>query len=130
MCEKCQACCNKCADNKAAKSDMPESNITAFWRPFVAYVYLLICLFDFILMPTYVEQTKKDVDLVAFYANIQIYKDQPDALQAIINKTDPRPKRWEPITLQGGGMFHIAMGGILGAAAWTRGKEKEAREKK
>lgn len=28
---------------------------------------------------------------------------------------------WSPLTLQGNGMFHVAMGGILTAAAWTRG---------
>jgi len=29
--------------------------------------------------------------------------------------------------LQGGGLFHIAFGAILGASAWTRGMEKRER---
>jgi hypothetical protein len=33
---------------------------------------------------------------------------------------------WVPLTLQGGGLYHISMGAILGIAAWTRGKEKVA----
>jgi hypothetical protein len=33
---------------------------------------------------------------------------------------------WVPLTLQGGGMYHIAMGAILGISAFTRGKEKVA----
>jgi hypothetical protein len=33
---------------------------------------------------------------------------------------------WTPLTLQGGGLYHLAMGGILGIAAYTRGKEKVA----
>ena len=32
--------------------------------------------------------------------------------------------QWQSLTLQGGGLFHIAFGAILGAAAWTRGMEK------
>ena len=34
---------------------------------------------------------------------------------------------WNPLTLQGGGLFHISMGAVLGVAAWTRGQEKLAR---
>jgi hypothetical protein len=34
---------------------------------------------------------------------------------------------WDPLTLQGGGLFHISMGAVLGVAAWTRGQEKLAR---
>lgn len=36
-------------------------------------------------------------------------------------------KQWMPLTLQGAGLFHAAMGAILGIAAWTRGREKIAR---
>jgi len=38
--------------------------------------------------------------------------------------------QWNPLTLQAGGFFHIAMGGVLGIGSWTRGKEKEALAKK
>ena len=40
----------------------------------------------------------------------------------MMNKGD-----WQSLTLQGGGLFHIAFGAILGAAAWTRGMEKRER---
>lgn len=30
---------------------------------------------------------------------------------------------WESLTTSNGGVFHVAMGAILGAAAWTRGHE-------
>jgi hypothetical protein len=33
---------------------------------------------------------------------------------------------WEPLTLQGAGLFHVAMGAILGVTAWSRGREKLA----
>jgi hypothetical protein len=32
--------------------------------------------------------------------------------------------QWDPITLKGAGLFHMAMGAILGIAAWSRGQEK------
>jgi hypothetical protein len=34
--------------------------------------------------------------------------------------------QWTPITLQGAGLFHIAMGAILGIAAYGRTQEKMA----
>ena len=33
---------------------------------------------------------------------------------------------WTPLTLQGGGLYHLAMGAILGISAFTRGQEKVA----
>lgn len=35
-------------------------------------------------------------------------------------------QQWEPITLYGAGLFHVAMGAVLGIAAWSRGQEKIA----
>jgi hypothetical protein len=32
--------------------------------------------------------------------------------------------QWDPITLKGAGLFHMAMGAVLGIAAWSRGQEK------
>ena len=34
--------------------------------------------------------------------------------------------QWNPLTLQGAGLFHIAMGAVLGLAAWGRTQEKMA----
>ena len=31
---------------------------------------------------------------------------------------------WQPITLQGAGLFHLSMGAIIGVAAWGRTQEK------
>jgi hypothetical protein len=35
-------------------------------------------------------------------------------------------RQWLPITLGGGGLFHVAMGAVLGVTAWSRGQEKIA----
>jgi len=34
--------------------------------------------------------------------------------------------QWMPITLQGAGLYHIAMGAVLGLAAYGRSQEKIA----
>jgi hypothetical protein len=31
---------------------------------------------------------------------------------------------WDPLTLKGAGLFHLAFGAILGVSAYTRGQEK------
>jgi hypothetical protein len=34
--------------------------------------------------------------------------------------------QWQPLTLQGAGLFHLAMGAVLGIAAFGRSQEKVA----
>lgn len=67
------------------------------WRPTTAWVYLVICLFDFLLAPI----------LTAVY----------------FAKYGGQYIPWKPITLSEGGLFHISMGAILGITSWTRGQE-------
>ncbi len=69
------------------------------WRPVMAWVYAAICLFDFIIAPTAVAW------LITFH-----------------HSTLPP---WTALTLQSGGMIHIAFGTILGVAAWGRTREKQ-----
>lgn len=69
--------------------------IRRFWRPFIAWLYAIIVLFDFLIFP---------------------------GLMFADGKT------WQPLTLMGNGMFHIAMGAIVGASAFTRGAYEKAYE--
>ena len=69
------------------------------WRPAMAWSYMIICVFDFIAAPI-------------LWSILQAsYKG---------NVTEA----WTPLTLQGAGLFHLAMGAILGVTAWSRGQEK------
>lgn len=70
------------------------------WRPIMAIVYSTIVLFDFILAPV--------------LWGLLIYLLDGDVIQ------------WNPLTLEDGGLFHVAMGAVLGVSAWTRGQEKLA----
>jgi hypothetical protein len=61
---------------------------------------MTVCIFDFIIFPI-------------LWTIIQAY-DHQGAVTI----------EWEPLTLKGGGLFHAAMGAVLGVAAWSRGQEK------
>lgn len=70
-----------------------------YWRPMMGWQYMVTCTFDFVIFPI-------------LFALIQILFD---------GKVD---QQWSPITLEGAGLYHLAMGAILGVAAWSRGQEK------
>mgnify|MGYP000152586202 CR=1 FL=1 len=69
------------------------------WRPAMGWVYMLTCTVDFVLFPILWS-----------------------ILQALSkgNVTS----QWQPLTLQGAGLYHIAMGAVLGIAAYGRTREK------
>jgi hypothetical protein len=69
------------------------------WRPMMAWVYMAICICDFILFPV-------------MWSVLQ-------AAQGGMIDT-----QWAPITLEGGGLIHVAMGAVLGIAAYGRTQEK------
>jgi hypothetical protein len=74
------------------------------WRPMMAMQYLAVCVFDFILAPV-------------GWAIVQMYMHVPLV-------------QWSPTTLSAGGLYHLAMGAVLGVAAWTRGQENIAKANK
>jgi hypothetical protein len=75
-----------------------ENWINNRWRPMMGWMYFVVCITDFILFPV----------LWAIF-------------KASVGET---VTAWEPLTLQGAGLFHVAMGAILGVTAWSRGREK------
>jgi hypothetical protein len=80
---------------------LAEESVVSRWRPAMGWAYVAICLFDFMLAPV-------------FFSMLQI---RPTA----------ETMMWQPVTLQGGGLFHMAMGAVLGITSWTRGMEKQGR---
>jgi hypothetical protein len=86
---------DKLSGSEKAKEDW----MNAKWRPMMGWMYMLICTFDFVVAPV-------------LWSLIQaIYKGGVNV-------------QWQPLTLQGAGLFHIAMGGVLGLAAYGRTQEK------
>lgn len=76
-----------------------ETWINTKWRPMMGYTYMITCITDFIIFPILWS-----------------------LLQAISG--GQVTASWEPLTLKSGGLYHLAMGAVLGIAAWSRGKEK------
>ena len=82
-------------------SNKSESNwMQTLWRPMMGWMYMLICLLDMAVFPV----------LWALWQGIN---------HAPITQ-------WNPLTLQGAGLFHIAMGAVLGISAFGRTQEKLA----
>ena len=77
-----------------------ESWYTARWRPTAAYVYLAICLFDFLLAPI----GMPFISLLTHTTNVV----------------------WVPLTTTGGSIFHLSFGAIIGISAYGRTREKIA----
>ena len=71
------------------------------WRPVMGWVYMMTCTMDFVIFPI-------------LWSLLQ-------ALQG-----GSVTSQWQPLTLQGAGLYHIAMGAVLGIAAYGRTKEKVA----
>ena len=121
----------KTEPNKALEIPAPfiikESNIISKWRPALAWSYVAICVFDFIIAP---------LIMMVFFGNAQASAILPQGLTASeiaeILRAVPPPvyHAWVPLTLQSGGFFHITMGAILGIGSYTRGREKQIRTEK
>lgn len=74
------------------------------WRPAMAWSYMTICLFDFMLAPI---------------------------IYAILNTSQSAAHlQWAPLTLQGGGLYHMSMLAIVGVTAYGRTREKIENGKK
>ena len=71
------------------------------WRPMMGWVYMSTCSFDFVLAPILWS-----------------------LLQAMTG--GQVTSQWMPLTLQGAGLYHVAMGAVLGLTAFGRTQEKIA----
>jgi hypothetical protein len=78
-----------------------EDWLNSKWRPMMGWMYMLICTTDMVIFPI-------------LWSLLQA------AVHGAVNT------QWQPLTLQGAGLFHIAMGGVLGLTAYGRTQEKIA----
>lgn len=106
-----------CSNSSVITDPREEGWMTSYWRPAMAFVYMAICIFDFIVMPVYTEKNNLKFDRAVELVRTLPEKDQVLALQVLTKESI-----WNPITLKENGFIHIAFGFILGIAAWTRGQ--------
>lgn len=89
-------------NSPSADQGKKEDWINTQWRPAMGWMYMTVCIFDFIIFPI---------------------------LWSLAQSIDPQGSitvPWVPLTLQGGGLFHVAMGAVLGVAVYGRTQEKIA----
>jgi hypothetical protein len=87
------------AESTVALDKSAEDWINKKWRPVMGWVYMGTCTCDFVIFPILWS-----------------------LLQALSKGSVT--SQWQPLTLQGAGLYHIAMGAVLGIAAYGRTKEK------
>ena len=88
---------NHSTDSEKKKEDW----MKAKWRPMMGWMYMCICMFDFMIAPILWSTIQ-----ALFHGGITT--------------------QWQPLTLQGGGLFHVAMGAVIGISAYGRTQEKLA----
>ena len=84
----------------SASEQKKEDWMNSKWRPMMGWMYMATCTADFMLFPI-------------LWSLAQTLLKQPIT-------------QWQPLTLQGAGLFHVAMGAVLGIAAMGRTQEKLA----
>ena len=84
---------------KSESAKKNEDWMNSKWRPAMGWMYMAVCMADFVIFPI-------------LWSLVQVLGH---------GKVD---SQWTPITLQGAGLFHMAMGAILGIAAYGRTQEK------
>lgn len=88
------------------------------WKTMLAVVYAMICLFDFIMVPTWIGLTREELNMALVThpsINLQV---QLELIKSLYNQH-------EPFTLQGGGLFHLAFGALLTGSAITKLSRKD-----
>ena len=85
----------------SASEQKKEDWMNSKWRPMMGWMYMLVCTMDFVIFPI-------------LWSLVQV---------AGGGRVE---SQWSPITLQGAGLFHMAMGAVLGVAAFGRTQEKLA----
>ena len=63
-------------------------------------------------------------DLSFFFCCIFDFIIGPVLTMLYFNYSGGEYVQWLPLTLQGGGLYHLAMGAVLGITSWSRGQEK------
>jgi hypothetical protein len=83
----------------SASEKKKEDWMNSKWRPMMGWMYMLVCTMDFVGFPI-------------LWSLLQAMS------KGAVNV------QWQPLTLQGAGLFHIAMGAVIGISAYGRTQEK------
>jgi hypothetical protein len=84
---------------KSASETKKEDWMNSKWRPMMGWMYMVVCMMDMVVFPI-------------LWSLLQSLNGGQVTSQ------------WNPLTLQGAGLFHLAMGAVLGVTAYGRTQEK------
>ena len=87
--------------------------MTDYWRWTALITYLVICIYDFVVVPVYFGLSRMGLDLADYMVHIQAIEDpmvQMEYLKKLVSQH-------EPFTLKGGGLFHLSFGALLTGSA-------------
>jgi hypothetical protein len=85
---------------KPTKSEQKKEDwMNSKWRPMMGWMYMIVCFMDFVGFPVLWSLLQ-----MVSHGNVS--------------------SQWQPLTLQGAGLFHIAMGAVIGISAYGRTQEK------
>jgi hypothetical protein len=82
------------------------------WKSLAGLTYLLICVFDFVVVPSWIGVTRQEI-LTDFEMAKLTGLDVTIQMELIRNLS----YQHEPFTLKGGGLFHLAFGALLTGSA-------------
>ena len=86
------------------------------WRLAALVVYLVICVYDFMLVPIYYGVARMGLDLAEYMQYLELLEAplvQMEYLKKLVSQH-------EPFTLKGGGLFHLSFGAILTASTLNK----------
>ena len=84
---------------QSASEKKKEDWMNSKWRPMMGWMYMVVCFMDFVGFPV-------------LWSLLQMISHGNVSSQ------------WQPLSLQGAGLFHIAMGAVIGISAYGRTQEK------
>lgn len=87
------------------------------WKIWMAFIYTVICVFDFIIAPSWIGLNR--TDFLELIVTLELLAPDVQARALEISRV-----AYEPITLKGGGLFHLSFGAILTTSAFNRNDPK------
>jgi hypothetical protein len=88
------------------------------WKTVLAVVYATICLFDFVVVPSWIGFTREEL-------NLTLFTNPAISMQVQLELIKSLYVQHQPFTLQGGGLFHLAFGALLTVSAITKLSRKD-----
>lgn len=89
------------------------------WKSLSGFIYLIICMFDFMIVPIWFGLMRNDIVVISEYIKGVEPMVQLEYLKLLTSQHDP-------FTLQHGGIFHIAFGAILTGSVLSNNKKRSS----